>query len=832
MNHFTIVRPILLALAILTCSCSPTPKTSVPPAPASQPSLMPTTDLAPTSKPAEAPCVNTQPDVPFLPKPPAQPADWIVEHDPVTPNASPEARALLKYLYAISNQHTMTGQHNYAAQQEISTAAALKVSHKTPIIYGTDWGFSKQGDKDSAYVRQATVDELIKQYKAGSIIAITWHEVRPTEDEPVTFKKSVQGKLTDAEFDEVITPGTNLYNRWCAQVDIIAGYLKQLQNAHVPVLFRPYHEMNGDWFWWGGRRGDHGTKVIYRQIWDRFVNHHKLTNLIWIWNVDQPTKPDRQFVDYFPGQQYVDVLTLDDYSRFQQSYYDDLNALSDGKVMAIAETANPPAISVYADQPKWTYYMLWAGVAGSNWHPRPRPDAAPHTPLAEMVKNPRMFSLEDQSYWDAIAPVRIASGLPPTTMPSTRAQKIKITPNKASCIYDINEPIIWKVEAIGDNPASVKQVNYNLKKCGLTIIKQGTLDLSSGPATLETSLDEPGTILAEITTTINDKPVRVLAGAAIAPYKVQPASTRPDDFDAFWSDKIKELEAIPPNAQLQKVDVHTPNVDYSKIEMDNIHGTHIYGQLAKPSDTSKKYPALLIPQWAGVYGLPQSRVVDRARNGWIALNIMPHDLPFDQPDSYYRKLFRTTYRNYWTFGADNRDTTTFLRMYLSCYRAMDYLTQMPEWDGKNLVVMGTSQGGQQAIMIAGLYPRVTAILAMVPSSCDVTGPTIGRAIGYPNWYDQAKEKHNDAILQTARYFDPINFASRIKCPSLISPGLRDETSPPTGVFAAFNQIQAPKELLILINSNHSGDNNAQAPYNNRAEVWLKAIAQGKPVPPN
>lgn len=104
-------------------------------------------------------------------------------------------------------------------------------------------------------------------------------------------------------------------------------------------------------------------------------------------------------------------------------------------------------------------------------------------------------------------------------------------------------------------------------------------------------------------------------------------------------------------------------------------------------------------------------------------------------------------------------------MYLSCYRAMDYLSQMPDWDGKTLVVMGTSQGGQQAIMIAGLYPGVTAMMAMVPSSCDVTGPTIGRAIGYPNWADQAKEKHNDAILQTGRYFDPVNFASRIKCPA-------------------------------------------------------------------
>ena len=310
------------------------------------------------------------------------------------------------------------------------------------------------------------------------------------------------------------------------------------------------------------------------------------------------------------------------------------------------------------------------------------------------------------------------------------AQKIVITPAKASCVYDIGEPITWKVEVTGDNASSIKQANYVMKQCGLTVIKQGILDLSTGTASLDTSLNEPGTILLSVTTTISPKPV--LAGAAVAPYKVQPTSPRPDDFDDFWIAKIKELEAIAANPQLESVDANNPNVDYYKIRMDNIHGTHIYGQLAKPKAPGK-YPALLIPQWAGVYGLPKSRVVDRARNGWIALNIMPHDLPFDQPAAYYKDLFKTTYKNYWTFGAESRDTTTFLRMYLSCYRAMDYLTQMPDWNGKTLVVMGTSQGGQQALMIAGLYPKVTAMLAMVPSSCDVTGPTNGRAIGYPNW---------------------------------------------------------------------------------------------------
>jgi hypothetical protein len=367
------------------------------------------------------PWVNPQPDVPYLPMPATRPADWIVEHDPVVAHASPEARALLKFLYGISGKHTLTGQHNFAAEQGYSTQFATRLARKTPVIYGTDWGFAARGDKDSAFVRQATVATLIEEYRKGSIIAICWHEVRPTEDEPVTFRQSVRGKLTNQQFSDVITPGTSLYERWCAQVDVVAGYMKELQDARVPILFRPYHEMNGDWFWWGGRRGQRGTQQLYRQIFDRLVNYHHLTNVIWVWNCDRPAREDRQFVDYFPGQQYVDVLALDDYYQFLQPYYDEMNALSDGKVLAIAETSNPPTIGVYQTQPKWAYWMRWA----TN---RPRATTGPATsrpagfggfgpsrptvPLAEIVKDPRMFSLDDPGYWAAIAPLRVTSDLP------------------------------------------------------------------------------------------------------------------------------------------------------------------------------------------------------------------------------------------------------------------------------------------------------------------------------------------------------------------------------------------------------------------------------------
>ena len=191
---------------------------------------------------------------------------------PVNPHASPEARALLEYLYSISGQNILTGQHNFPNTIANWTDRAYDFTGKYPAVFGQDFGFQGGEDKDSVLARPELVAEAMRQYRNGAIVTLTWHAVRPTDDEPVTFRDSVQGHLTDFEWRELLTPGSDLYNRWCAQVDVIAGYLKQLRDARVPILWRPYHEVNGNWFWWGGRKGPDGSAALYRQLFDRFVN--------------------------------------------------------------------------------------------------------------------------------------------------------------------------------------------------------------------------------------------------------------------------------------------------------------------------------------------------------------------------------------------------------------------------------------------------------------------------------------------------------------------------------------------------------------------------------
>jgi len=334
---------------------------------------------------------------------------------PVTPDASPEARALLQFIQGLSGKHIMTGQHNFPNTKDTSTLSAERAYGKVPVIFGQDFGFAAPGDKDAVAARPAIIEEVKRQYAMGSIIALCWHAVPPTADEPVTFQPrrgagaptngllaSVQGRLTDQQWNDIITPGTELYKHWCAQVDVVAGYLKQLQAAHVPALWRPYHEMNGDWFWWGGRLGDKGTKVIYRQIYDRFVNYHHLNNLIWIWSCDRPARADRQFVDYNPGTNYFDIAALDVYGNdFKQSYYNDMLVQAAGKPITLAEVGPPPSVEVVTQQPLWTWWMTWAGNVRHN-------DA-----VQTLFNDPRSFSLSDPDFIKAYAPTRAACGLPP-----------------------------------------------------------------------------------------------------------------------------------------------------------------------------------------------------------------------------------------------------------------------------------------------------------------------------------------------------------------------------------------------------------------------------------
>jgi cephalosporin-C deacetylase len=409
--------------------------------------------------------------------------------------------------------------------------------------------------------------------------------------------------------------------------------------------------------------------------------------------------------------------------------------------------------------------------------------------------------------------------------------QLAITPDRPDGIYKTGETVHWTLHK--SDTIDLKSARYVLKNGGLKIVEQGPISFSSNEQELDYTFNSPGTILLEVCWGVEDSWKDKAVGGAVAdPALLELSAERPPDFDAFWNSKLDELAEVPINPVLQKEESGIDGVEYWKIIMDNIRGTHIRGQLSRPVKGGK-LPALLIVQWAGIYPLQKNWVTDRSRDGWLVMNINAHDLPIDKEPEYYREQSEGPLRNYPTIGNDDRETSYFLRMYLSCYRAADYLSRRSDWNGKTLVVMGDSQGGQQALMTAGLYPGITASLALVPAGFDMLGPEIGRKGGWPQWYDQTEGKDPAKVHQASRYFDVANFISNVKCPVLVGVGLLDETCPPEGILAGLNLLVTPKEVLILPRSGHQDRQGSQKAYRDRREkVWLPTLRTGKKAPVN
>ncbi len=281
---------------------------------------------------------------------------------PVNPDATPAARALLRRLQQTGGTTILSGQHNTPRELSFYSDQAAELTGHAPAVWGQDFGFAADGDMDGVEYRGRVMEEARRQHAAGSIITMMWHAVPPTEDEPVTFEGSIcAGPLEQQSWDDLLTPGTATRDRWTRQVDVIAGHLRGLRDAGVPVVWRPYHEMNGDWFWWGHRSGPTGYPALYRALYERFTRVHHLDNLLWVWNANAPRGTTLAYADCYPGHDVVDVLAADVYHNdYRQSHHDDLLTLAEGRPIALGEVGDLPTPAVLEQQPQWAWFMTWS----------------------------------------------------------------------------------------------------------------------------------------------------------------------------------------------------------------------------------------------------------------------------------------------------------------------------------------------------------------------------------------------------------------------------------------------------------------------------------------
>jgi len=395
-------------------------------------------------------------------------------------------------------------------------------------------------------------------------------------------------------------------------------------------------------------------------------------------------------------------------------------------------------------------------------------------------------------------------------VPTSAEPKIEVAPDVESGIYAAGKTATWTVTVKDGEQPGAGKISFVVRPGGAGESAKGEVELAGGSAKITGTRSTPGTLLAEI----HYKPAGAAkdtvayGGAAFDHEKITASAQPPDDFDQFWKEKIAELAAVPMNVQLTPVDSGDPKVEYYKITMDNIRGSKIQGQIARPAG-KEPCPALLQVQYAGVYPLHRDWVTNYAKQGWLSMNIIAHDLPIDEKPEIYKEKSEKELRDYPIQGSDDREKSYFVRMFLSCYRACEYLKKREDWNKKALVVHGGSQGGYQSLVTAGMHPEVTAFAANVPAGCDHTGKQANRAPGWPNWAARTGGgKDPDKTLATSRYFDAMNFASTISCPGLIGVGLIDVTCPPEGIFATVNQIKSEKKLVVMPQRGHGGDHGA------------------------
>lgn len=404
--------------------------------------------------------------------------------------------------------------------------------------------------------------------------------------------------------------------------------------------------------------------------------------------------------------------------------------------------------------------------------------------------------------------------VPPQANLRVAAVDVRVVLDHRDWTYQPGEPVKFRISVEADNqPIDDAVVTYAIAPDLMTAEKVTATVPVEGLIVDGGTMNEPGFLRCIVTTEVAGKTYRGMATAAFAPEKIEPYQTEPEDFDAFWSARLKELAKHPLEPHLTHLpEASTDKVDVYHVSFRTIGPTwtrtpaRIFGMLTEPKAPGK-YPAVLKVPGAGVR--PYSGDKGLAAKDVITLEIGIHGIPVNLSQQVYDGLAAGALNGYWTFNSDNRETYYYHRVYLSCVRANDFLASREKWNGKDLVVMGASQGGQLSIVTAALDPRVTGLAVTHPAGCDFAAELHGRAGGWPHPFKpdretgKASEHATPAKIEALRYYDVVNFARRLKVPGYYTWGYNDETCPPTSVYAAYNVIAAPKTLGLTLEMAHS-----------------------------
>lgn len=408
--------------------------------------------------------------------------------------------------------------------------------------------------------------------------------------------------------------------------------------------------------------------------------------------------------------------------------------------------------------------------------------------------------------------------------PPEQLIRVVVAPDRADWTYKTGDKTKFTITVFkSGNILKNAVVKYEVGPEKMDATKKDSLLLPSGTLTIDGgTMKTPGFVRCIATAIVDGKSYRGLATAGFNPTDIAPSITDPADFDAFWNQAKADLATVPMDARMTLLPERcTETVNVYHVNLQNFKpGTRLYGILCVPKKEGR-YPAILQVPGAGVRGYNGD--IANAEKGMITFQIGIHGVPVNMDAAVYNNMMAGPLAGYWNYNLDDKDRYYYKRVYLGCVRANDFIVSLPQFDGINLSVTGGSQGGALAITTAALDPRVKFLTSLYPALADVTGYLKGRAGGWPHLFEKSNLAFNNTKekINTAGYYDVVNFARRLKVPGYYSLGYNDETCPATSMYAAYNVITAPKEMYLVPETGHWTYPEQRERLNNWLENKLK-----------
>ncbi|MFC0542552.1 glycoside hydrolase family 26 protein [Kutzneria chonburiensis] len=266
----------------------------------------------------------------------------------------------IAYLKGLTGNHVLSGQQGGANSDPSQWVRKVHdITGRYPGIWNGDFGFS-QNDIDN---RPTVINEAKAEWAAGALPGLMMHACRP-DVATCGFEggsNPVKGShLSNAEWQQLITDGSGLNAAYKRKLDQFVPYFQQLRGAGMPVLFRPLHEMNEGWAWWGGRPGPNGSARLF-QITHDYLTAKGLDNIVWVWALKDVAGGAAAASSYYPGDRYVDVVGLDVWvNKFPSGdWYQAMQHVAGSKPMALAEVGSVPQPAQLSAQPRWVYWNVW-----------------------------------------------------------------------------------------------------------------------------------------------------------------------------------------------------------------------------------------------------------------------------------------------------------------------------------------------------------------------------------------------------------------------------------------------------------------------------------------